>query len=209
MCSGSTCCVQKTRHSSKTWYGAWQYEQPGLWIGSELIWLTLAGSFVSRASILLIRVAILASAAMVDSKDKSPHFEAIDCEFLDFSEVGSHCRVFSTRSSNKFQSWFSSFFKNPPDTWFLTRSLTDNSNHHREYGTDVIFLHRDEGTELRDLESFKVSPEWFTLFLPKLHDILSDEGSLVDWVKFLQEGLDEIVPHCNWIYSQTVQLFFI
>jgi len=85
-----------------------------------LIWLTLAGSFVSIASILLIRVAILASAAICDSKNRSPPFEAIDyefmgdskdrtpfeamdCEFLGFSEVGSHCRVFSARSSNKCQ----------------------------------------------------------------------------------------------------------
>ena len=58
--------------------------------------------FCSRASI-LIRVAILASAAMDDSKDRCPPFEAMDCEFLDFSEVGSHCRVFSAKSSNKSQ----------------------------------------------------------------------------------------------------------
>ena len=63
----------------------------------------LAGSLVSRASILLIRVAILASAAMDDSRDRSPPLEAIDCEFLDFSEAGSHCRVFSAKSSNKSQ----------------------------------------------------------------------------------------------------------
>ena len=43
----------------------------------------------------------------------------------------------------------------------------------------------------------KVSPEWFALLLPKLHDVLSDEGSLVDWVKFLQESLDEIVARCD------------
>ena len=60
-----------------------------------LIWLTLAGSFVSRASILLIRVTILASAAIDDSKDRSPPLEAIDCEFHDFFEAGTHCRVFS------------------------------------------------------------------------------------------------------------------
>ena len=46
-------------------------------------------------------------------------------------------------------------------------------------------------------ESLKVSPEWFTLLLPKLHDVLSDEGSLVDWVKFLQKSLDEIIPRCD------------
>ena len=79
-----------------------------------MIWLTLVGSFISRASSLLIRVVILASAAMDDSRDMSPPFEFIDCEFLDFSEVGSHCRVFSAKSSYKSQFWFSSFCKNPP-----------------------------------------------------------------------------------------------
>jgi len=38
-------------------------------------------------------VAILASAAMDDSKNRSPHLEVKDCEFVGFSEVGSHCRV--------------------------------------------------------------------------------------------------------------------
>ena len=68
-----------------------------------MIWLTLAGSFVSRASILLIKVAILAFAVMNDLRDRNPPFEAIDCEFLDFSEAGSHCKIFSAKSSNKFQ----------------------------------------------------------------------------------------------------------
>ena len=49
-----------------------------------MIWLTLAGSFVSGASILLVRVAILASAVMDDSRDRSPPLEVIDCEFLGF-----------------------------------------------------------------------------------------------------------------------------
>ena len=33
--------------------------------------------------------------------------------------------------------------------------------------------------------------------LAELHNILSNEGNLVNWVKFLQEGLDEIIPRCN------------
>jgi len=40
-------------------------------------------------------VAILASIAMNDSKDRSPPLKVIDCEFLGFLEVGSHWRVFS------------------------------------------------------------------------------------------------------------------
>jgi len=79
-----------------------------------LIWLTLAGSFVSRASILLIRIAILASVVINDFRDRSPPLEAIDCEFLNFFEAGSHCSIFSAKSSNKSQPWFSSFCKNPP-----------------------------------------------------------------------------------------------
>ena len=71
------------------------------WWSVDLV--DIGGSFVSKASILLIRVAILASAVMNDSKDRSPPFESIDYEFLDFSEVGSHCKVFSARSSNKSQ----------------------------------------------------------------------------------------------------------
>ena len=30
-------------------------------------------------------------------------------------------------------------------------------------------------------------------FLSKLHDIFSNEGSFVNWVEFLQEGLDEVI----------------
>jgi len=63
----------------------------------------LAGSFISRASILLIKVVILASAVMNDYKGRSPPLEALNCEFLGFLEVGSHYRVFSARSSNKSQ----------------------------------------------------------------------------------------------------------
>ena len=65
--------------------------------------VNIAGFLISRASILLIRVAILASVAMDDSRDRSPPLKAIDCEFLDFSETGSHCRVFSAKSLNKSQ----------------------------------------------------------------------------------------------------------
>ena len=50
--------------------------------------MTLAGSFISRASILLIRIAILASVVINDFRDRSPPLEAIDCEFLNFSEAG-------------------------------------------------------------------------------------------------------------------------
>jgi len=76
--------------------------------------LDIASSFVSRASILLIRVTILASTAMDYSRDRSPPLETINCEFLGFSEAGSHCRIFSAKSSNKSQPWFSSFYKNLP-----------------------------------------------------------------------------------------------
>ena len=63
----------------------------------------IAGFLISRASILLIRVAILASVAMNDSRDMSPPLEVIDCEFFGFSEASSHCKVFSAKSLNKSQ----------------------------------------------------------------------------------------------------------
>ena len=63
------------------------------WWSVDLV--DIGGSFVSRASILLIRV------ATDDSKDRSPPLDAINCEFLDFSKAGSYCRVFSAKSSNK------------------------------------------------------------------------------------------------------------
>ena len=113
--------------------------------------MTLAGSFVSRAFILLIRVAILASAVIDDSKDRSPPFEATDCEFLGFSKVGSIGEFSQLDLQINPNPDFSSFCKNPPDTWFLTRFLLDNPNHHRKSGAAVISLHRDEGTGLRDI----------------------------------------------------------
>jgi len=135
-------------HSSKICFGAWQYEQPGLWIGGGLIWLTFAGSFISRVSILLIRVVILVLTAMDDSKDRSSPLEAIDCEFLGFSEVGGFSQVDLQINPNPD---FHSFARISPDTWFLIRFLFDNPNHYREFGTDTIFLHCDERTELKDL----------------------------------------------------------
>ena len=51
-----------------------------------MIWLTLAGSFFSRASILLIKVVILASVAM-DARDRSLPLEAIVVNSLVFSRL--------------------------------------------------------------------------------------------------------------------------
>jgi len=59
----------------------------------------------------------------------------------------------------------------------------------------TLFLHimmRALSEEI--FESLKVSPKWLARFLSELHDILSNEDSFVDWVEFLQEGLDEIIP---------------
>ena len=99
--------------------------------------MTLAGSFISRASILLIRVAILASIAMNDSKDRSPPFEAMDCEFLDFSEAGSPGFSQVNPQTNPNPD-FHPFARTLPDTWFLTGFSFDNLNHRRESGTDAI-----------------------------------------------------------------------
>ena len=91
-------------------------------------WLTLAGSFVSSASIFLFRIAMLASTVMDDSKNRSPHFEAMDCEFLGFFEADSHCRVFLNPQINpNYDSH--PFARTLPDTWFLTGFSFDNLNH--------------------------------------------------------------------------------
>ena len=108
----------------------------------------IGGSFVSRASILLIRVTILASVGMDDSRDRSPPFKAIDCEFLSFSEAGSHRRVFSLNPQIKLNPDSHPFARTLPDTWFLTVFLSDSLDHRRESGTDAISPRHDEGTEL-------------------------------------------------------------
>jgi len=43
-------------------------------------------------------------------------------------------------------------------------------------------------------KAFKVFPKWFTRFLLELHDVLPNENGLMNWIEFLQEGLDEIIP---------------
>ena len=43
-------------------------------------------------------------------------------------------------------------------------------------------------------EMFEVFLKWFGCFLLKLHYIFLNESSFIDWVKFLQEGLDGIIP---------------
>ena len=55
-----------------------------------MTWFTINDSFVSRAFNLLIRLSILASAAMGDSMEWIPPLEEIGFVFLDFSRVGSH-----------------------------------------------------------------------------------------------------------------------
>ena len=102
--------------------------------------MTLAGSFIFRASILLIRVSILASATMDDFKDRSPPFEVIDCEFLGFFKVapiaGSSQLDFQTNPNPDFHP----FARTLPDTWFLIGFSFDSLNHRREYGLSLIHI---------------------------------------------------------------------
>ena len=88
---------------------------------------------------------------MDDSRDRSPPLEVIDCEFLGLSEAGSHCRVFSAKSSNNPNPDSHPFARTLPDTWFLTGFSFDNLNHRRESGTAAISPHHDVSTELGDL----------------------------------------------------------
>jgi len=46
-------------------------------------------------------------------------------------------------------------------------------------------------------EAFKIPSKWFTRFLFELHDVLPNESGIVNWVEFLQEDLDEIIPQCD------------
>jgi len=46
-------------------------------------------------------------------------------------------------------------------------------------------------------EVFKVPPKWFTRFFLELHDVLSNESGLMNWIKFLQENLDETISGCD------------
>ena len=46
-------------------------------------------------------------------------------------------------------------------------------------------------------EAFKVFSKRFTRFLLELHDVLSNESGLMNWIEFLQEDLDETIPRCD------------
>jgi len=46
-------------------------------------------------------------------------------------------------------------------------------------------------------KAFKVPQKRFTELLLELHDILPNESSLMNWIEFLQEDLDKIVPGCD------------
>jgi len=46
-------------------------------------------------------------------------------------------------------------------------------------------------------KAFKVPPKWFTRFLLELHDVLPNESGLMNWIEFLQEDLDKIIPGCD------------
>ena len=45
-------------------------------------------------------------------------------------------------------------------------------------------------------ETFKILSKWFTRFLLEMHDVLFNDSGLVNWIEFLQEDLDEIIPRC-------------
>ena len=116
-----------------------------------MIWLTLAGSFISRASILLIRVAILASVAMDDFRDMSPPLEAIDYEFLGFFRLAPIAGFSQLNPQINPNPDSHPFVRTLLNIWFLTGFSSDNLTHHRESGTDSISPHHDEGTELGGL----------------------------------------------------------
>jgi len=63
--------------------------------------LTGTGSLISRDSILLLRLEILASTVIDDSIEWRPLFEEIEFVFLEFLGVDSYWKVFSARSLDK------------------------------------------------------------------------------------------------------------
>ena len=46
-------------------------------------------------------------------------------------------------------------------------------------------------------EAFKMPSKQFTRFLLELHDVLSNESGLMNWIEFLQEDLDETISGCD------------
>ena len=38
-------------------------------------------------------------------------------------------------------------------------------------------------------DAFKIPPKWFTRFLLELHDVLSNESGLMNWIEFLKKTL--------------------
>ena len=97
---------------------------------------------------------------------------------------------------------FHPFSRISHDTWFLTRFFLIIQTIIENLAL-TPFLY----TMIEISESLKVSLELFALLMPKLHDVLSDGGSLVYWVKFLQESLDDIIPCCDRAYNQVIQSF--
>ena len=85
----------------------------------------------------------------------------------------------------------------PLGTCFLRGSWLSSLNHHKEFGIVAISLFHDEDIEQEVFEAFKVPPTWFTRFLLELHDIFPNESGLMNWIKFLQEDLDKIIPRCD------------
>jgi len=43
-------------------------------------------------------------------------------------------------------------------------------------------------------EAFKVPPKRFNRFLLELHDVLPNESGLMNWIEFLLEDINEIIP---------------
>jgi len=156
-----------------------QYMQPGLWICGGLIRLAMTGSLVSNSSILLMNVAIFASATTNNSIDKSPPLKAMDYDFLGFLELGSYWMDFLARSSKRSHPWFSSFCKNPLGTWFLTMSLFDNLIHHRDLALSPFLYTVVKALCQEIFESFKASPKRLIGFLFELHEVLSDQYSFL------------------------------
>ena len=70
-------------------------------------------------------------------------------------------------------------------------------NCHREFGILVIPLFHDKDIRQGGFEAFKVSPKQPIRFSLELHNVLPNESGHMNWIKFLQEGLDETILRCD------------
>jgi len=85
----------------------------------------------------------------------------------------------------------------PLGTWFLRGFCSDSLNIIENLALSPLLYAMMRTLEKKAFEAFNIPPERFTRFLLKPHDVLPSESDLVNWIEFLQEDLNEIIPRCD------------